>query len=69
MKPGTIIHTVAVLLSSVTSLFAQSAVVKTTPGKIKFSKKSDRLSEDVLLNIDSLALVPLGEEKLEIINY
>jgi hypothetical protein len=58
MKPGTITHTVAVLLSSVSSLFAQSAPVKPAPGKIKVSKKSDKLSDDILLNIDSLTFVP-----------
>ncbi len=58
MKPGTITHTVAVILSSVTSLFAQSAATKAAPAKMKESKKSDRFSEDPFLNIDSLALVP-----------
>jgi hypothetical protein len=58
MKPGTIIHTIAVLLSSASSFFAQSAPAKEAPNKIKVSKKSDRLSEDVLLNVDSLAFVP-----------
>ena len=58
MKPGTITHTVAVLLSSVSALFAQSAAEKPAPAKMKASKKSDRLSEDVLTNIDSLAFVP-----------
>ncbi len=58
MKPGTITHTVAVLLSSVTSLFAQSTAVKPAQAKIKASNKSDRFSEDPYLNIDSLALVP-----------
>lgn len=58
MKPGTITHTVAVLLSSVSSLFAQSAPAKAATGKVKVSKKSDRLSDDVLLNVDSLAFAP-----------
>lgn len=58
MKPGTITHTVAVLLSSVSSLFAQSAPVKAVPGKLKISKKSDRLSDNLLLNIDALAFAP-----------
>ena len=58
MKPGTITHTVAVLLSSVTSLFAQSAATNAAPAKMKASKKSDRFSEDAFLNVDSLALVP-----------
>ena len=58
MKPGTITHTAAVLLSSVSSLFAQSAPVKAAPGKLKISKKSDRLSDNLLLNIDALAFAP-----------
>jgi hypothetical protein len=58
MKPGTITHTIAVFLSSVSSFFAQSAHAKETPEKLKASKKSDRLSEDILLNLDSVAFVP-----------
>jgi hypothetical protein len=58
MKPGTITHTVAVLLSSVSSLFAQSTPTKAAPNKIKISKKSDRLSEDLLVSVDSLAFAP-----------
>jgi hypothetical protein len=58
MKPGTIIHTAAVLLSSVSSLFAHAAPAKSAPSKIKASKKSDRLSDDVLLNVDSVAFAP-----------
>lgn len=58
MKPGTITHTIAVLLSSVSSFFAQSAAAKEAPNKVKASKKSDRLSEDLLLNVDSVAFVP-----------
>lgn len=58
MKPGTITHTVAVLLSSISSLFAGSAPSKAEPSKVKVSKKSDRLSEDVLLNVDSVAFAP-----------
>src|SRR4051812_37487417 len=58
MKPGTLTHTFAVLMSSITSLFAQSAPVKGTPTNMKVSKKSDRLSDDVLLNVDSLVFAP-----------
>jgi len=58
MKPGTITHTIAVLLSSVSSFFAQSAPTKAAPNKMKASKKSDLLSEDILLNVDSVAFVP-----------
>jgi hypothetical protein len=58
MKPGTITHTVAVLLSSVSSFFAQSAPAKAPASKVKVSKKSDRLAEDILLNVDSVAFAP-----------
>ncbi len=55
MKPGTITHTVAVLLSSVTSLFAQSAAVKPTQVKMKASKKSNPFLGGRFLNVDSSA--------------
>src|ERR1041385_1199770 len=58
MKPGTVTHTIAVLLSSVSSLFAHSTPAKAEPAKVKLSKKSDRLSEDLLLNVDSIAFAP-----------
>jgi len=58
MKPGTITHTAAVLLSSVSSFFAQSAPAQVPAGKVKVSKKSDKLSEDLLLNVDSLVFAP-----------
>jgi hypothetical protein len=58
MKPGTITHTIAVLLSSVSSLFAHSTPARAEPAKVKVSKKSDRLSEDLMLNIDSIAFAP-----------
>jgi hypothetical protein len=58
MKPGTVTHTIAALLSSLSAMFAQSAPVKSTPAKIKVSKKSDRLSEDLLVSLDSLVFAP-----------
>jgi hypothetical protein len=58
MKPGTITHTVAVLLSSVSSFFAQSAPAKAPASKAKLSKKSDKLSDDLLLNVDSVVFAP-----------
>jgi hypothetical protein len=58
MKPGTVIHTVAVLLSSAASIFGQSAPVKAITSKVKASKKSDKLSDDVLMNVDSLVFAP-----------
>ncbi len=58
MKPGTITHTIAVLFSSVSSLFAHSTPAKAEPTKAKLSKKSDKLSEDLMLNVDSIAFAP-----------
>lgn len=58
MKPGTLTHTIAVLLSSVSSFFAQSAPAKQSINKVKVSKKSDRLSDDVMVSLDSLAFAP-----------
>ena len=58
MKPGTITHTIAVLLSSISSLFAHSAPTKAPPGKVKASKKSDKLADDLLVNVDSLVFAP-----------
>jgi hypothetical protein len=58
MKPGTVTHTIAVLLSSISSLFAQSTVPKAPVGKVKVTKKSDKLSEDLLLSVDSLVFAP-----------
>ena len=60
MKPGTITHTIAVLLSSVSSLFSASTPAATSPTKVKLSKKttSSKLQEDILLNVDSVAFAP-----------
>ena len=58
MKPGTLTHTIAAVLSSITSVFAQSAPVKPAPAKVKVSKKSDRMSEDVMVSLNSLAFLP-----------
>src|SRR5881398_50850 len=46
MKPGTFTHTLAVIISSITSFFTHSAPAKILPAKEKMSKKSDRTSED-----------------------
>jgi hypothetical protein len=58
MKPGTFTHTIAALLSSISPLFAHGTAEKAEPAKVKLSKKSERLSEDVLLNVDSIAFAP-----------
>jgi hypothetical protein len=58
MKPGTIVHTLGVLLSSVSSLFAHSSPAKGEPAKVKLSKGSEKSSDDRLLNLDSVAFPP-----------
>jgi hypothetical protein len=51
MKPGRITHAFAVVLSSISSLFAYSTSSKAEPAGVKFSKKSNKLSEDLSLKI------------------
>src|SRR5712691_23965 len=65
MKPGTITHTLGVLLSSISSLFAHSSPAKGEPAKMKLSKRSERSSDNRLLNIDAVAFPPrhLGSEQ------
>ncbi len=58
MKPGSITHTIAVLLSSISSLFAHSAPSKAEAPKIKASKKSQKSSEDLLLRVDPVTFTP-----------
>ena len=58
MKPGTILHTIAVLLSSVSSLFSAAAPVQAPATKVKMSKKTSRLTEDILLRVDPIAYTP-----------
>src|SRR5437879_10098236 len=54
MKPGTFTHTLAVIISSITSFFTHSAPAKILPDQEKMSKKSDRNSED------SLSMLQMG---------
>jgi hypothetical protein len=58
MKPGKLTHTIAVVLSSITSLFAHGADSKAEPAKTKLSKKSNRSSDDRLLDVGSIAFPP-----------
>ena len=59
MKPGTITHSIAVLLSSVSSLFAAAAPSAPSPTKVKLSKKSsESKKDDGLVSVDSLAFTP-----------
>ncbi len=58
MKPGKITHTVAALLSSITSLFAHGAVTKAEPSKVKLSKKTEKKSDESNVGVKSLAFAP-----------
>ena len=58
MKPGKFTRTIAVILSSVTSLFAHGTPSKAEPAKIKLSKKSEKSSGERLLNVDPITFSP-----------
>jgi len=65
MKPGTITHTIAVLLSSVTALFTHAAA-GATPSKAKLNKKSNSSKGSSsskasdLLKVDPITYTPLA---------
>ena len=52
MKPGTLTHTIAVVLSSVAGLFTQSSPAAVPGGLVKLSKKSSKPQGDNLLKVD-----------------
>ena len=58
MKPGKFTHTIAVLLSSVSAVFAPSAPAQVPTAKVKLSKKQNRLNEDVLFKVDPIGYTP-----------
>src|SRR5258707_5318917 len=58
MKPGKFTHAIAVLLSSIASLFAHGSASNTEPAKTKFSKKSEKPGDDRVLDVSSLAFAP-----------
>src|SRR5439155_22371887 len=58
MKPGKFTRTIAVVLSSITSLFAHGTPEKAEPAKMKAGKKSERSSEDRFSNVSSIAFSP-----------
>src|SRR6266498_5649342 len=58
MKPGKITHTIAAILSSISSLFAHAAPSKAESPKIKASKKSDKSPDNLLRNVGSLLFSP-----------
>jgi hypothetical protein len=63
MKPGTFTHTLAVIISSITSFFTQSSPAKILPAKEKMSKNSDRTSEENFSMLQTTtAFVPARED-------
>ena len=67
MRPGKFIHAIAVLLSSIASLFAHGSASKPEPAKTKFSKKSEKTANDRVLDVSSLAFTPgqLASERVQ----
>jgi hypothetical protein len=61
MKPGTITHTIAVLLSSVSALFTHSAPAAVPAAKVKVTKKSSKPQETSLLTMDPYASAPKSD--------
>lgn len=64
MRPGKITHTIAALLSSISSLFAHGAITKAEPTKTKLTKKthkpekSEKSEGDPIVSINSLVFAP-----------
>src|ERR1043166_297865 len=58
MKPGKLTHTIAVILSSISSLFAHGTGEKAEPAKTKFSKQSDKSADDRSVSAPSISFVP-----------
>jgi hypothetical protein len=67
MKFQKLTHTIALILSSITSLFAHGTATKAEPAKTKFSKKSQKSSEDRTYDVTSLVFTPgqLAANQLE----
>lgn len=55
MKPGTLTHTLAVVLSSITSLFTHSAPAQVPASKGKLSNKSHRTRDDSFPVVNAMA--------------
>src|SRR5437868_12215474 len=58
MKPGKLTHTIAVILSSISSLFAHGTAEKAEPAKTKFSKKSQKSADDRSEGRSSISFIP-----------
>src|SRR5205085_12385226 len=61
MKPGTLTHTIAVILSSMSSLFSPSAPAAVPAAKGKLSKKSSKPLDDALLKVDPISYSPAAK--------
>ncbi len=62
MKPGTLTHTLAVVISSITSVFTHSASAALPETKAKLSKKSDRLQDNTFPTVETTYLPPAKHE-------
>ena len=58
MKPGTLTHTIAVILGSLGAFFSPSAPAQPSPTKVKLSKKQNRLNDNILLRVDPISYTP-----------
>ncbi len=58
MKFLKLTHTIAVILSSITSLFAHGTASKAEPAKTKFSKKSEKSGEERSFDTTSISFTP-----------
>lgn len=58
MKFRKLTHTIAVILSSITSLFAHGTASKAEPAKTKFSKKSEKSGENRAFDVTSISFAP-----------
>lgn len=61
MKSGTLTHTVAALLSSLSALFTQNAPAAVPTSQTKLSKKSNKPQNDSLLKFDPISWLPLAK--------
>ncbi|MGI9114507.1 MAG: hypothetical protein ACR2FX_05640 [Chthoniobacterales bacterium] len=63
MKPGKLTHTIAVVISFVTSLFTHAAPAEVATAKVKLSKKSDRLQEKSFFALNNVTAFLLPVKK------
>lgn len=59
MKTGTFTHTIVILLSSISAVFAPSVPAQVPATKLKLGQKQNRLNEEVLLKVDPVVSVPM----------